>query len=347
MQEAKSDRLLSIDALRGFDMCWILGLSGVLRKVTGEGWLSQQMTHVDWEGFRFYDLIFPLFLFLSGVSLAYAVPKRLSTRGVQATVLHLLWRGLILTCLGILLSGGVKDGWEQVRWLGVLQRIGIASMCAGMISIWFSTVGVAIWASGLLLGYCLLLGFVPVPGFGAGDFREGHNLTNYLDKMFLPGRKYDGEHDPEGLLSTLPAIATALLGILAGKWLKSGVSDAKKSGGLIAAGVILLICGWAWHPFFPVIKKIWTSSFVLVSAAWSSILLGVFCLVVDQCRCRRWTLPFVWVGSNPILLYLLSGFGAFSAVAARLGGTGQPLVSFGLMLALAWWLHKQQIVVKV
>ena len=347
MQEGKSDRLLSIDALRGFDMCWILGLSGVLSKITGEGWLSEQMTHVDWEGFRFYDLIFPLFLFLSGVSLSYAVPKRLASGGIRSTVGHLLWRGLVLVFLGVVFSGGFKDGLEKVRWLGVLQRIGIASMAAGLISIWFSVRGIAIWVAVLLLGYCLLLGVVPVPGFGAGDFREGHNLANYIDQLLLPGRKYDGDHDPEGLLSTVPAIATALIGLLAGNWLRADLSGPRKSGGLVLGGILMLIGGWAWHPFFPVIKKIWSSSFVLVAGGWSAILLGVFYWVVDECGFRRWTAPFIWVGSNPILLYLLAGFGAFSTVSVRLGGAGQAWVSFGLMLSLAWWLHRKKIFVKV
>jgi predicted acyltransferase len=305
----------------------------VIQRWLKDGWMVDQLEHVDWEGFRFYDLIFPLFLFLSGVSMSIAVPRRLAASGSWATARHLLWRAVALFVLGVIFSGGFKDGWDGVRWLGVLQRIGIASALAGLLLLHLSTRGLVMACLSLLLGYCLLLGLAQVPSFGAGDFREGHNLTNYLDRIWLPGRKYDGDHDPEGLLSTLPAVATALLGILAGRWLQVSAPGTKKSAVLVLAGAALIILGWLWHPFFPVIKKLWTSSFVLVAGGWSAVLLGAFYWLVDVQGWRKWTLPFIWVGSNPILLYLLAGFGAFRAVAERLGGAGQAWLSFVLMLA--------------
>lgn len=335
-------------------MCWILGLSAVVTKLLGPGVISTQMEHVEWAGFRFYDLIFPLFLFLSGVSLSIAVPRRLEKEGRTATVKHLLWRALVIFLLGVLFSGGLRDGWGQVRWMGVLQRIGIASAAAGLLSMVLGTRGLIGALVTLLLGYCLLLGLVPVPDVGAGSFTEGHNLTNYLDKIWLPGRKYDGDHDPEGLLSTLPAIGTALLGLLAGRWLTSGAASGRKTLGLVVGGVILFALGWAWHPFFPVIKKIWTSSFVLVAGGCSAVLLGVFYWVIDVRGWKAWATPFVWVGANPILLYLLAGFGAFRAVTERLVGrpAGEwsllaPLTAFLLMLALARWLHQRGLHLRV
>jgi predicted acyltransferase len=347
MSATTNERLISVDALRGFDMCWILGLGTVVQRWLKDGWMVDQLEHVDWEGFRFYDLIFPLFLFLSGVSMSIAVPRRLAASGSWATARHLLWRAVALFVLGVIFSGGFKDGWDGVRWLGVLQRIGIASALAGLLLLHLSTRGLVMACLSLLLGYCLLLGLAQVPSFGAGDFREGHNLTNYLDRIWLPGRKYDGDHDPEGLLSTLPAVATALLGILAGRWLQVSAPGTKKSSVLVLAGAALIILGWLWHPFFPVIKKLWTSSFVLVAGGWSAVLLGAFYWLVDVQGWRKWTLPFIWVGSNPILLYLLAGFGAFRAVAERLGGAGQAWLSFVLMLALAGWLHHKRIFVRV
>ena len=256
-------RLLSLDALRGFDMCWILGLSAVVTQMLSRAFpnneavsdLAAQFTHVKWDGFRFYDLIFPLFLFLAGVSLAIAVPRRVARDGRGAAVRHLLARAGILVALGIIFSGGVKNGWDQIRWLGVLQRIGIASAAAGILSLWLKPRGLIVASASLLIGYFLLLRFIPVPGIGSGNFAEGMNLTNYLDSLWLPGRKYDGDHDPEGILSTLPAIATALLGLLAGKWITSDAAPIRKTGGLITAGLIMLALGWAWHPFFPIIKK--------------------------------------------------------------------------------------------
>src|SRR5262249_35156780 len=146
-----------------------------------------------------------------------------------------------------------------------------------------------------------LMTFVPVPGFGAGDFAEGRNLANWLDAHYLPGFKWDGDHDPEGLLSTLPAIATALLGIFTGEWLKRGPALVwKKAGGLILAGAALTALGWAWNAQFPVIKKLWTSSYVLVAGGYSLLLLAFFYTLADGLRWRRMFTPFIWIGMNPI-----------------------------------------------
>ncbi|MFZ2277979.1 MAG: hypothetical protein WAW39_09270 [Prosthecobacter sp.] len=355
---ASSTRLLSLDALRGFDMCWILGLSTVLSQMLNRAFpgsdvvttITTQFKHVDWAGFRFYDLIFPLFLFLAGVSLAIALPRRLARAGRLSTIRHLLARAAILVVLGIIFSGGIKNGWDQIRWLGVLQRIGIASAAAGLLSLWLNTRSLTITVIAILLVYFLVLRF----GFGGGTFAEGLNITNEFDRMWLPGRKYDGDHDPEGILSTLPAIATALLGLLAGKWLTSSTSPWRKVTALIASGLIMLALGWAWHPFFPVIKKIWSSSFVLVAAGWSALLLALFYFIVDVLGWRRGLAPFLWVGSNPIALYLCSGFGFFRTISERLATTPPPpydwlpsALTFALMLATAQWLHKRQLFLRV
>jgi predicted acyltransferase len=355
---ASSTRLLSLDALRGFDMCWILGLSTVVSQILNRSFpqspvvtsIATQFKHVDWAGFRFYDLIFPLFLFLAGVSLAIALPRRLAREGRLSAIRHVLARAAILVILGVIVSGGVKNGWDQIRWLGVLQRIGIASAAAGLLSLWLNIRGLTISAVAILLVYFLLLRF----GFGGGSFAEGLNITNEFDRMWLPGRKYDGNHDPEGILSTLPAIATALLGLLAGKWLTSPASPWRKVAALIAAGLLLLALGWAWHPFFPVIKKIWSSSFVLVAAGWSALLLGLFYAIVDVLGWRRGLAPFLWVGSNPIALYLCSGFGFFRTISERLATAPPPpydwlpsALTFAIMLATAQWLHKRQLFLRV
>lgn len=343
-------------------MCWILGMGGVLQGVLKRfapenaitAVVNTQLEHAAWEGFRFYDLIFPLFLFIAGVSMAIALPRRLEREGHASAVWHLFARALILVVIGVLFSGGLRDGWEKIRWLGVLQRIGIASAAAGMISLWLGWRGLIGAVVTLLVGYYALLALVPVPRFGAGDFAEGHNLTNYLDSIWLPGRKYDGDHDPEGLLSTLPAIATALLGILAGKWLANSTTPSKRVLGLLGAGVVMIALGWAWHPLFPVVKKIWSSSFVLVAGGWSAVLLALFYAVVDVHGWRRWTTPFVWVGANPIMLYVCAGLGFFRTISERLvGHPGKDwswlgsCVTFALLLLLARWLYKRGIFIKV
>jgi predicted acyltransferase len=355
-------RLASLDALRGFDMCWILGLGSVFQAVLKTGFpnsapalfVSKQLEHVSWDGFHFYDLIFPLFVFLSGVSLAIALPRRLERDGPAATVRHLLVRGLVLFLLGVYFSGGLKDGLEKVRWLGVLQRIGLASCLAGLLSLHLSNRALVGVTFGILLGYAALLRWVPVPGVDGPSFVEGKNLTNYVDQVWLPGRKYNGTHDPEGLLSTLPAVCSALFGVLAGRWMTATRSQKQILAGLLAAGGTLVVAGWCWHPFFPIIKKIWSSSFVLVAAGWSALLLAAFYWLTDIRGWNSWTPPFLWVGSNPITLYLLGGMGLFRTVAERLvvkpdpsGGWLGAAVAFASMLALARWLYRRGIFIRI
>lgn len=357
-----SQRLVSLDALRGFDMCCILGLTAAIEAVLERflphspltAMLKTQFAHVDWAGLHVEDLVFPLFLFISGAAMAFSVPRRLEREGRAAVVGHLIVRAVVIFALGVIYSGGLSRGWDQVRWLGVIQRIGIASAAAGLLSMWLRGRGLAIATAVLLVGYWSLLAFVPVPGFGAGDFAEGRNLTNYLDSIWLPGRKYDGDHDPEGILSTLPAIGTALLGLLAGTWLARDMAPRRKVGGLLLAGLALLAAGWAWHPWFPVVKKLWSSSFVLVTAGWSAILLACFFWIIDVRGWRRWCEPFVWVGANPIALYLAAGLGAFRTVNQRLVGplpadwawVGSITV-FALMLLTARWLYRRGILLRV
>jgi predicted acyltransferase len=357
-----STRLVSLDALRGFDMCWILGMGAVLEAVLARflpgsaltTLVQQQLSHVDWEGLHFEDLIFPLFLFISGVSMAIAVPRREARDGRAAVIRHLLLRAAIIFFLGVIASGGMSQGIDQVRWLGVIQRIGVASAVAGIASLWLGFRGLSLLTLALLVGYWLLMLFVPVPGVGVGEFTEGRNLTNYLDSIWLPGRKYDGTHDPEGILSTLPAIGTALIGLIAGKWLTQAEVTGRRLGWLVAAGFALLVLGWAWHPWFPVVKKLWSSSFVLVAAGWSMLLLAVFIWVVDILAWRRWCKVFIWVGANPLSLYLASGLGAFRSINARLVGPLGPdwkwigsLTVFGLMILTARWLYKRGIFLRI
>ncbi len=359
MSDQSSQRLTSLDALRGFDMSWILGLDDVLKALlavvaAGSGvqlFVNDQLEHVDWAGFHFEDAIFPTFLFLSGVSLAFAVPKRLAREGAGGVVKHLLLRALIIFVLGVIYSGGLSKGLNGVRWLGVIQRIGIASAAAGILSIWLKPRGLIAAALGLLVGYWLMLSLIPVPGVGAGNFAERMNLTNYLDSIWLPGHKYNGDHDPEGILSTLPAIAHAILGLLAGQWLRAeNVAALRKALLLGAAGVVLFALGWAWHPFFPVVKKLWSSSFVLVSTGASALVLALFYAVIDIAGWKRWCAPFIWIGANPLTLYLAHGMRFFGTISTRLVGSEKiagPLLGacaeFALVILAARFLYKRGI----
>jgi predicted acyltransferase len=242
----------------------------------------------------------------------------------------------------------------------VLQRIALGYLGAGLAFVFLGRrLRVALFLA-LLIGYWALMTFVPVPGVGAGDFTEGRNLANWIDKNYLPGFKWDGDHDPEGLLSTLPAIASALLGVFAGEWLKRGDrSPRRKTVVLLGAGAALVLAGWLWHVQFPVVKKLWTSSFVLVAGGYSCLLLGVFFWLVDVRGWKRWATPFIWVGMNPITLYLshhvieyekVANWLAGGPVAAAFGAWEHvwlALVVVGLSLVVAWFLYSRRIFLRV
>ena len=313
-------RVMSIDALRGMDMFFIVGVEGVFEALSAmfpmTPSLNDRLQHAPWAGFHFYDLIFPLFSFLIGVSLVFSLSKSIATEGRSGASLKILKRTLILFFLGILTYGGMTKGLEHVRILGVLQRLALGYGVAGLAFVWTSPRQLVALTVSLLVGYWAMLTFIPVPGFGAGDFAEGHNLTNWLDKMYLPFRKWDGDHDPEGILSTLPAIASTLLGVFAGLLLKNPrVEPARKVRLLLMWGAAGIVAGLLWHLQFPIIKKIWTSSFVLLTAGISALLLGFFYYVIDIRNYRRWCQPFVWIGMNAITIYLLFHFVQLEEIA--------------------------------
>jgi predicted acyltransferase len=252
----------------------------------------------------------------------------------------------------------------EVRLLGVLQRLALCYFFAGLLFIYVRPRNLVAICAGLLVGYWVLLTFVPVPGFGAGDFAEGHNLTNWLDQHFLPGRKWDGDHDPEGLLSTLPAIASCLLGIFAGLLLRDSARTERQKAVLLAgAGVVLIILGQVWGLQFPVIKKIWTSSFVLVAGGWSMVLLAMFHFVIEGWKVRAWATPFVWLGTNAITIYLISNVTDFGGLSARftggdvaawldarwtgLGGLVLAIVSVLLCMAVGRFLYQRKVFLRL
>jgi len=289
--------------------------------------LNDRLQHAPWAGFHFYDLIFPLFAFIIGTSLVFSLSKSIANEGRAATARKILIRSLILFVLGIVYYEGIGGGIQHIRILGVLQRLALCYCGAGLAFVWLGSRrggdtapylprGLFVLTASLLVGYWAMLTFIPVPGFGRGDFAEGHNLTNWLDKMFLPFRKWDGDHDPEGLLSTLPAIASSLLGVLAGLLLKnSAVMPERKLRLLLAWGCAGVVAGLLWHLQFPIIKKIWTSSFVLFTAGLSSLLLALFYYLIDIKNHRGWCRPFVWIGMNSITIYLIVRFVKLEEIA--------------------------------
>lgn len=335
---AESRRLMSVDALRGFDMFWIVGAAAVARALDGMGdtailnELAAQLRHPPWQGFTFFDLIFPLFIFIVGVSLIFSLSRTIDNEGREAAFRRILRRSILLFAIGVFYGGGFSRPIEEIRWMGVLQRIALCYFFAGTLFCYCKPKALAGICVSLIVGYWALLTFVPVPGFGAASYDEGRNLANVIDELLLPGRLYRGTWDPEGILSTLPAIATCLLGIFAGLLLKdrppgrgslaklNSLGKNKEGAILIAAGVIALLLGYLWSLQFPLNKHIWTSSFVLVTGGYSAVLLGIFHLVIDVREHRKWCMPFVWIGTNAITIYLAHNLIGFRNIAERLAG---------------------------
>ncbi|MEP6611276.1 MAG: DUF5009 domain-containing protein [Mucilaginibacter sp.] len=320
-------RLVSLDALRGFDMFWIMSgeqIVHTLAKATQWPvllWFSGQLHHTVWNGITFYDMIFPLFLFIAGVSMPYSMGNKIAKARVQSAnqlpgktkgsiYLSMLRRTLILILLGMVVNGALKfNGYENTRFASVLGRIGLAWFFAGLIYLNFNLRGQILWLAGILIGYWAAMLFIPVPGYGAGVLTMQGSLESYIDTLLLPGRLHDKIHDPEGVLSTIPAIGTALLGVFTGsflKWDSPRWPMYKKGLLLFGAGVILIALGLSWNINFPINKRLWSSSFVLYVGGWSLIFLSVFYLVIDVAGFKKWAIPFVWIGTNSILIYLCS-----------------------------------------
>jgi len=373
-QEA-SGRLTSIDALRGFDMFWIIGGDQLARLICkllesaspGDGvfgWLAAriaalrpQFEHVEWHGFHFYDLIFPLFLFLVGVVLPFSMAKYGSEPN-PAAYGRIIRRTLALLALGFIYAGflklnfisvdgsGVHFDWSQTRFPGVLQRIGICYFFAAIVVLNFRPAAQAAIVGIILVGYHMLMTFVPGGG-AAGDLSPEHSLAGWVDQKVLGGTKlYYGHGDNEGLLSTLPAVATTLLGALAGSLLRAGVSQFLKVAVLLLAGAAAVECGWLWEQFghFPVNKILWTSSFVLVAGGWSLVLLAAFYFIIDVCGLKAWAYFFTVIGANAITIYMLKSIIDFnSSTKYFLGGVMKlaneadaALILVAGSLALKW-----------
>jgi predicted acyltransferase len=368
---SKQDRLHSLDALRGFDMLWISGGEALiisLAALTGWPWLqwaAGQMEHVAWEGFRFYDNIFPLFLFIAGVSMPFSILKR-KQRGesMHKIYLHLFKRLVILFLLGLLVNGLLRLDFEKQRYASVLGRIGLAWFFAAVIVLNTSIRGQIIWFAGILLAYWAVMKLVPVPGFGAGVLTPEGNLAAFIDQKLLPGSLCCYTYgDNEGIISTFPAICTALLGTFTGHLLISKnakLTGLKKGLIILAAGIVSLIVGKLWSYNFPIIKNLWTSTFVLFAGGWSLIMLGVFYLIIDVWGFKKWTFPFIVIGMNSITIYVIHGgiidfwhmaSYFFGGVANKVSEPVQPVImAIGAILCMwtfLYILYRNKIFLKV
>lgn len=370
-QQKNTSRLWSLDALRGFDMLFIMGFSGfvialcALSEAPFAGWLAEQMRHVEWDGFHHHDTIFPLFLFIAGVSFPYSLAAQ-RAKGLTEKQIHLkiLRRALVLIALGVVYNGFFKLDFDNMRIASVLGRIGTAWALAALLYIHCGVRTRGIIAVTILLGYWALSALVPAPDAAVGAealSREGC-LVGYIDRLLLPGKLIWDTFDPEGLLSTLPAVVTAMLGNFAGEWVRlpeERVSGNRKAAYMAVAGVAMALLAWGWNAVLPVNKMLWSSSFVVAVGGYSLLMFALFYYIIDVRGWRRWTLFFRVIGLNSITIYLAQKIIDFKKIARFfLGGVadmcpedwGKVILAGGYVLVcwlFLYFLYKKDTFLKV
>ena len=316
-------RLYSLDVFRGATIATM-----ILVNNPGTDFAYSPLKHSIWNGWTPTDLIFPFFLFIVGVSLVLSYRSRIERGESKRTLMiHALRRSVIIFLIGLFLNGLPYFHLSTWRVAGVLQRIAIAYLAAAVITLYSGTRAVVVWIAGLLVGYWIVMRFIPVPGIGVPSrdmplLDPDANLDWYLDRHYLPGAMYEKTRDPEGILSTFPSIATALLGVLTGLWLKDGGKSAaqttsgrlslpsdsiRKATVMLSSGVALIVAGQVWNIWFPINKKLWTSSFVIFTAGCALVALAIGYWITDVKQHRGpWTKAFLVFGTNAIAAYTLA-----------------------------------------
>ena len=362
-------RLLSLDALRGFDMFFIMGGAGLIAALCALwpcGWtdaLAETMKHPAWDGFSHHDTIFPLFLFIAGVTFPLSLAKQQAAGTPARTIrLRILRRGALLVLLGMVYNGLFKLDFATLRCASVLGRIGIAWAVAALLYMQLPRRALAILSFIILTGYALLSAFVAAPDAPAGAdplSLEGC-LAGYIDRRWLPGTLIYKTFDPEGWLSTLPAVVTALIGMETGRFIRrTDIAPARKAAWIAAAGAAFLVAGLALSYAIPINKKLWSSSFVCVVAAYSLGMFALFYYLIDVRGWQQWTLFFRVIGVNSITIYLGQRIIGFSRISEFFLGGLQSLVPAGWSAVIAsagyiaacwlflWFLYRKQTFLKV
>lgn len=362
-------RFLSIDALRGLDMIMITGAGTFIYLLHGKtNWpwvdtLALQFEHPHWHGFAFYDFIFPLFLFIAGVSLPFSLNKGLE-QGLSKSNLYkkAFIRMLILIGLGILDKNAPVPffDWAQIRFVGVLQRIGIAGFIATLLYLNFDFKDRMLWVGGLLLFYYAIMFLIPVPGYGAGDLSFEGNLHGWIDRAFLPGRLLQKTYDENGLLTQLPALCLTLMGSLAGDIFRNkSFTEYRKLRNLILFGVVCSSIGLLWALHFPINKHLWSSSFIMLTGGMSFLSMALFFWIIDILQYKKWTFFFTVIGMNSLTIYMAYRFidfrytsrllfeGLYGFSAEKWHPVFESLGALGLVWILLYLLYRLKIFVKV
>jgi predicted acyltransferase len=304
-------RLLSLDVFRGITIAGMI----LVNNPGPSGKVYWPLEHAAWHGWTPTDLIFPFFLFIVGVSITLAFARRVGQEGVSPRELYwkVLRRTVLIYACGFLLAGFPFFNLYTIRLSGVLQRIAVCYFCAAIIFLKTNWRTQSLIAAALLLLYWGVSVFIAAPGFAAGDLSKEGSIASFVDRVVLGEHIWKGGgriYDPEGLLSTIPAIATTLTGVLAGHWLRARREAYEKVAGLFVAGVVCVVAGWMWNAWFPINKALWTSSYVVFTTGMALQLLAFCYWLVDLKRYKRWALPFVIFGTNALAVFVLSGLAA-------------------------------------
>lgn len=318
----KPARLASIDALRGFDMLMISGGGAFIFLLGGKTGIpfidavAAQFEHPEWHGFTFFDFIFPLFLFLAGVSLTFSVSGALAKGIAKSEIRNKIFkRMLILIALGILDKNAPMDIFDpaHIRYGSVLGRIGLATFISAVLYMHYGLMQRLYITLGILAVYYLALLLIPVPGFGAGDLSFEGNLVGWVDRNFMPGKLKQGTYDELALLTQFPALCLTIFGTIAGDFLLAPVDGGRKLRKLFLFGLIGIVAGLMWNLVFPINKHLWSSSFIMLTSGMAFILLAIFYWIIDVKGYRKWSFFFRVIGMNSLVIYLAVRFVDFNA----------------------------------
>ena len=359
-----SSRILSVDTLRGFTMFFIIGGERIFTSIaqvwpnTATEAIAKNMEHAGWEGFYFYDQIFPLFLFLVGLLIPTVIMRsREKGKSDREIFLHISKRALVLILLGFAEYGFLRFDWPAMRWMSVLGRIGICYFFASIFALntnWRTQLYIV---AGILVGYWAAMKFIPVPGYGAGVLTPEGSISTWLDQKIIPGTLGLGLYDRQGILSTFTAIASTMIGVLAGYWLLSKRTQEQKTLGFVIVGIILVAAGWIWGNFFFLSRNVWTSSFVLLTSGISFLSMALFYWIIDVKGYKKWTFFLVVIGMNAITIWVGQRFidFKFTSDAVFLGmskyfGILQPVfMALSLIFVkwmFLWFLYTKKIFLK-
>ncbi len=354
-------RLVSLDAFRGFIMFWIVGGGAVAVGLQALGHnpvsdtIVYQLNHSAWEGLRFYDCIWPSFMLMVGISIPFSYAKRSLTQTHSQMFWHAFRRFLILMLLGGIRESVSLGSPRLIELSSALQPIAVASLAAFLL-VRRSWKFQALVGASILVGYMLLLALVPVPGVGAVSYQHGANLVYAVDKALLPHRVVEAVFQ-EGwgtIICTIPTIATTILGLLFGSLLRSGLTAGRKMAVIAGTGVGGLVVGYTLSFFVPIVMKMWTTSYGVLSASWSALMFLLFYWVVDVLGYRKWAFVFVVIGMNALAVYLCNTVTRLNEIvaiftrgpAAAMGSIG-PLFAALAFFAVEWgilyWMYKRRI----